>query len=68
MWTSKGRLQDPVAGHPEDQIMGRSGDVRKTLIMHFFFLKFNSQTYYTHSDRLLKTFLVNCSSKKFGKQ
>ena len=30
MGTSTGRLLDPVAGRPGDQMMGRSGDVRGT--------------------------------------
>ena len=36
MGTSKGRLRDPVAGRPGDQMMGRSGDVRGTSVMHDF--------------------------------
>ena len=31
-----GRLRDPVAGHPGDQMMGRSGYVRGTLVIHSF--------------------------------
>ena len=34
--TSTGRLRDPVAGRPRDQMMGRSGDVRGTLVIHVF--------------------------------
>ena len=38
--TSKGRLRDPFARRPGDQMMGRSGDVG-----HTCFFKFNSETY-----------------------
>ena len=31
-----GRLWDPVAGHPGDQMMGHSGDVRGKSIIHVF--------------------------------
>ena len=35
--TSKwGRLQDPVAVRPGDQMMGRSRDARETLVLHVF--------------------------------
>ena len=30
------RLWDPVAGRPWDQMMGRSGDVRRTLVIYVF--------------------------------
>ena len=36
MGTSAGRLQDPVAGRPLDQMMGRSGDVAGTSVIHVF--------------------------------
>ena len=36
MGASTGCLRDPVAGTPGDQIMGRSGDVRGTSVMHVF--------------------------------
>ena len=29
-----GRLRDPVAGSPGDQMMGRSGDVPETSVIH----------------------------------
>ena len=31
-----GRLQDPVAGRPGDQMMGRSGNVAGMLVIHVF--------------------------------
>ena len=34
--TSTGRLRDPVAGRPWDQMMGRSKDVRGTSVKHVF--------------------------------
>ena len=36
MGTSIGRLRDLVAGRPGDQMMGRSGDVRGTLVINVF--------------------------------
>ena len=36
MGTFTGRLRDAVAGRPGDQIMGRSGDVRGTSVIHIF--------------------------------
>ena len=36
MGTSTGRLGNPVAGHPQDQIMGRSRDGHKTSTKHVF--------------------------------
>ena len=41
--TSMGRLRDPVARRPGDQMMGRSGDVRGTSVINVF--KLNSQTH-----------------------
>ena len=31
-----GRLRDPCAGRPGDQMMGRSGDVRGTSVRYVF--------------------------------
>ena len=31
-----GCLRDPVAGHPGEQMMGRSGYVPGTLVIHIF--------------------------------
>ena len=31
-----GRLRDPVAGRPGDQMMGRSGDVRGRSVIYVF--------------------------------
>ena len=53
MGTSTGRLRDPVAGSPGDQMMGRSGDVPGRQL--YMFLKFNSETYLTYFNRLLET-------------
>ena len=53
MGTSTGRLRDPVAGRPGDQMMGRSGDVPGR--WSYMFFKFNSETYLTYFDRLLET-------------
>ena len=32
-----GHLRDPVVGRPRDQMMGRSGDVPGTSVIHVFF-------------------------------
>ena len=31
-----GRLWDPVVGHPEDQMIGRAGDVPEPSVIHVF--------------------------------
>ena len=49
-----GRLRDPVAGLPGDQMMGRSGEVPRTSVIHFFKI-FNLETYLNYFDRLLET-------------
>ena len=36
MGTSAGRLRDPVAGRPGDQMMGRSGDVPRKAVIRVF--------------------------------
>ena len=36
MGPSTGRLRDPLAVRPGDQMMERSGDVPETLVMHVF--------------------------------
>ena len=36
MGTFTGCLWDPALGRPGDQMMGRSGDVRGTLVIHVF--------------------------------
>ena len=36
MGTSTGRLRNPVAACPGDQMMGRSGDVDGTSVIHVF--------------------------------
>ena len=53
MGMSTGRLEDVVAGSPRDQMMGRSGDVPGTLVIHVF--KFNPETYLTYFDMILET-------------
>ena len=54
-WTgmSTGRLRDPVAGRPWDQMMGRSKDVRGTSVKHVFQIKLTNT--FTYLGRLLKT-------------
>ena len=67
-WTgmSTGRLRDPVAGRPWDQMMGRSKDVRGTSVKYVFEIKI------TNTLNLLwqvtQDFIVNGSSEKFNEQ
>ena len=42
MGTSMEPLQDPVAGRPGDQIIGRSGDVCRTSVKHVFKIQFKN--------------------------
>ena len=37
MGTTTGRLREPVTGYPEDQMIGRSGNVRETCVIDVFF-------------------------------
>ena len=53
MGTSTGRLRDPVAGRPGDQIIGRSAESPGR--RPYMFFKFNSETHLTYFDRLLET-------------
>ena len=50
------RLWEPGAGRPGDQMMGRSGDVHGTSVIHFFSFFFTQNV------------IVNCSSEKFSEQ
>ena len=43
MGTSTRRLQDSVAGHPGDQMMRRSGDVRGTSVIYVFRIKLRNK-------------------------
>ena len=36
MGMSTGRLRDPIAGRPGDQMMGRSGEVSGTSVIYVF--------------------------------
>ena len=53
MGTSAGRLRDPVAGRPEDEMMGRSRDVPGKSIIHVFQIQL--EAYLTYFDKLLET-------------
>ena len=53
------QLQDVPANRWWD-VLGTSPGRRS-----YMFFKFNSETYLTYFDRLLKTCIVNCRSKKF---
>ena len=51
---STGCLQDPAAGRPMDQMMGRSRDVHGKSVKHAFF-KIQLTNTSNFFDRLLKT-------------
>ena len=55
MGTSTGRLWDPVAGCPGDQIMERSGYVSGMSVIHVFI-------------QVTQDIIVNFSSKNFNEQ
>ena len=63
MGTSTGRLQDLVAGRPGDQMMGCSGDVPGTSIIHLF--KIQLRNIFNLLGQVTLDFIVNCSSEKF---
>ena len=61
-----GRLWDPVAGRLGAQMMGRSGDVRGTSVIHVFL-----NLTHTHIKLTLTGYsrlIMNCSSQKFSEQ
>ena len=62
MGTSTGRLRDPVLGRPGDQIMGRSGDIPGTSIIHVF--KIELRNIFNLLSQVTRDFIVNCSSEK----
>ena len=63
MGTSTGRLRDPVLGRPGDQMMGRSGDIPGTSIIHVF--KIELRNIFNLLSQVTRDFIVNCSSEKF---
>ena len=64
MGTSTGRLRDPIAGRPRDQLIGRSGDVRGTSVTHF--LKIQLRNILNLLLQVTQNFIVNCSNEKFS--
>ena len=66
MGTSTGRLRDPVAGRPRDQMMGRSGDVRRTSVIYVF--KIHFRNILNLLWRVSQDFVVNCGGKTFSQQ
>ena len=66
MGTSTGRLRDPVAGRPRDQMMGRSGDVRGTSVIYVF--KIQLRNILNLLWQFIQDFIVNCGSKTFSEQ
>ena len=66
MVTFTGRLQDPVAGSPGDQMMGRSGDVRGTSVIYVFKIQFRKILNLLW--RVTQDFIVNCDGKTFSEQ
>ena len=66
MGTSTGRLRDPVAGRPGDQIMGRFDDVGGTSVIYFF--KIQLRNILNLYWQVTQDFIVNCGREKFSKQ
>ena len=66
MGTSTGRLRDPVAGRLADQMMGRSGDVRRTSVKYVS--KIQLRTILNLLQQVIQDFIVNCGSKTFSEQ
>ena len=56
-----GRLQDPVARPPGDQMMGRSGEVRGTSVIHVF--KIQLKNIWNLLWQVTQGFIGNCSSE-----
>ena len=65
MVTSTGRLQDLVVGRPGDQMMGRSGDVRRTSVIYVFKIQFRKILKLLR--RVTQDF-INCGGKTFSEQ
>ena len=63
MGISTGRLRDLVAERPREQMMGRSGDVPGTSIIHVF--KIQLRNIFNLLEQVTLDFIVNCSSEKF---
>ena len=66
MGTSTGRLRDPVAERPGDQMMGRSGNVRGTSVIYVF--KIQLRNILNLLWQVTQDFIVNCDSKTFSEQ
>ena len=60
-----GRLWDPVAGCPWNQMMGRSKNVRQTSVKHLFKLKSQALNLIW---QVTQEFIVNRSREKFSEQ
>ena len=66
METYTGRLRDPVAGRPRDQMMGRSGDVRRTSVIYVF--KIQLRNILSLFWQVTQDFIVKCGSETFSEQ
>ena len=60
------RLLDPVSGRPWDQMMGRSGDVYETSVIHVFWI--HIRNILNLFLQVTQDFIVNCSSEKLSEQ
>ena len=61
---STGRPRDPIAGRPLDQMMGRSGDVRKASVIYVF--KIQLRNILNLLLQVTQDFIVNGGCETFG--
>ena len=64
MGMSTGRPRDPIAGHPLDQMMGRSGDVRRASVIYVF--KIQLRNILNLLLQVTQDFIVNGGCETFG--
>ena len=68
MGTSTERLRDPVAGHSGEQMMERSGNVRKTAVIHVLQILLRNILNLLRVWQVTQDFMVNCGSEKPNEQ
>ena len=64
MGMSTGRLRDPIVGRPWDQMMGRSGDVRRTSVIYVF--KIQLRNILNLPLQITQAFIVNRGCETFS--
>ena len=66
MGTFTGRVRDPVAGRPRDQMIGRSGDVCRTSVIYVFKIQLTNILILLWE--FTQDFIVKSSSEKFSEK